>query len=136
MLKSKQEVIESLKARGVRPTVHRVALAMHILKEHRHFTADELFIWAEANLDKVSRATIYNCLNEFVAVGLIRAFYSSESSRLIYDSNNANHFHFYDSKTNQIFDIAPDQVQINSSQLSGYEIDQVDVVFRGRRIET
>ncbi|MGE0761905.1 MAG: Fur family transcriptional regulator [Bdellovibrionales bacterium] len=128
------KTVEKLKARGVRPTVHRIALAAYILKEHQHFTADDLYNWADLNLTQVSRATIYNTLNEFVAVGLIRAFYSPQAARLIYDSNTSNHFHLYDSDANQIFDIDPSQVQVNADSLQGYQIDHVDVVFRGRRV--
>lgn len=130
----KTKIVERLRSLGVRPTTHRVALARHILKEHCHFTADELYAWADGCLKKVSRATIYNTLNEFVAVGLIRAFYSPQASRLIYDSNTANHFHLYDEQSHQIIDIDPSQVTVNTNGRSGYQIDHIDVVFRGRRV--
>lgn len=127
------KIEEILKNKGIRPTSHRVSIARYILRSHRHFTAQEIYTWGVKRMLKVSVATVYNTLNELADAGLIKAVQVSEGDETIYDSNVAPHFHFFDSQTREIIDIDPAQVKISLDSLSGYDIEDVDIVIRGRR---
>lgn len=122
-----------LSNKGLRPTPHRVRIAQRVLKKHDHFTADDICAWASGLKQGLSRATVYNILNEFVAVGLLRSFYSSAIGKTIYDSNTESHFHLYDTSRKEIVDIDPSLVSIDTSALAGFQIDQIEVLLKGRR---
>ncbi|MBX3021381.1 MAG: transcriptional repressor [Bdellovibrionales bacterium] len=122
-----------LEKRGLRATPHRVRIAQKVLQEHCHFTAEDICGWAGGLKKRLSRATVYNILNEFVAVGLLKSFYSSALGKTIYDSNTENHFHLYDTDKDQILDVDPSLVTVNTSGLKGYRIDQIEILMKGRR---
>jgi Fe2+ or Zn2+ uptake regulation protein len=119
--------------KGLRPTPHRIRIAQKVFKKHSHFTAEEVCDWAIGLKQKLSRATVYNILNEFVAVGLLRSFYSGAVGKTIYDSNTENHYHLYDAATDEIVDIDARLVKINTQALKDFEIEHVEVLFRGRK---
>jgi Fur family iron response transcriptional regulator len=125
---------ETLKAHGLRSTPQRLQIALRVLPQHQHFSADDLVAWSSKLKFKLSRATVYNTLNEFVAVGLLRSFYCSSMDKLIFDSNTGNHFHFLDTVTNQIFDIDSSSLIINPNALTGFQIEGTEVFFRGKKL--
>lgn len=126
-------IAESLKQKGLRPTPHRVRLAGKVLRKHCHFTADEIGEWATNLKRPLSRATVYNILNEFVAVGLLRSMHLASAGKTIYDSNTDNHYHFYDVDNGVIHDVAPEKFKLNLSSLGEYKIDEVSILITGRK---
>jgi Fur family iron response transcriptional regulator len=125
---------ETLKARGLRYTPQRLQIALRVLNKHNHFTADDIVAWSSKLKFRLSRATVYNTLNEFVAVGLLKSFYSTSLDKLIFDSNTSSHFHFLDTLTNEIFDVDSQVLVIKPKALTGYHIEETEVLFRGRKL--
>ena len=120
---------------GLRATRQRLGLARLLFgKGNRHVTADTLA--AEANTLKMqaSLATVYNVLNLFAEVGIVRGL-AIEGTKTIFDTNTSDHSHFYFEDTGHIEDIPLDGMQIAGKVTppEGYEIAKVDVVVRLRR---
>ena len=86
---------EKLRNVGLRPTRQRMIIADLLLNGHnKHFTAENL--QSEINLsgNKMSIATVYNCLKKFKKCGLIKQVQTSNDIS-VFDTNiNFNH-HFY-----------------------------------------
>ena len=123
-----------LRALGLRPTRARVALSSLLFaKGDRHVTAEMLF--EEANQAKVSvaLATIYNTLNQFTEVGLLRQV-AIDASKSYFDTNNTEHHHFYIEDQHELLDVPTDMI-VGKAPVppDGYEIVRVDVVVRLRR---
>jgi Fur family iron response transcriptional regulator len=120
---------------GLRPTRQRVALARLMFGNgDRHFTAEMLQgEAAQANV-QVSLATIYNTLNHFMKLGLLRAI-GVDGSKTFFDTRTGDHHHFFLEERSEIRDIPTSQIRIGtaSSVPEGYEISRVDVVIRLRR---
>jgi Fur family transcriptional regulator, iron response regulator len=124
-----------LQAAGLRPTRQRLALSWILFaKGDRHVTAEMLY--AEANQAKVpvSLATVYNTLNQFTDVGLLRHV-AVEGSRTYFDTNNSEHHHFFVEDKNDLIDIPSSDVVVGETPVppDGYEIARIDVVVRLRR---
>jgi Fur family iron response transcriptional regulator len=124
-----------LQAAGLRPTRQRMALGWILFgKGDRHVTAEMLY--AEANHAKVpvSLATVYNTLNQFTDVGLLRHV-AVEGSRTYFDTNNSEHHHFFVEDKNDLVDIPSSDVVVGKKPVppEGYEIARIDVVVRLRR---
>ena len=132
------EMEERLKTHGLRVTPQRLQIALRVLSKHDHFTTDDIIAWAAKSKLKLSRATMYNTLNEFVAVGLLKSFRLTTPSgeKSVFDSNTCSHFHFIDTVTHQIRDLAPGSVSVKTKGLSEYHIEDTEVVFRGRKKES
>jgi Fur family iron response transcriptional regulator len=120
---------------GLRATRQRSGLAKLLFeKGNRHVTADRLAAEAKAAKVYASLATVYNILNLFAQVGLVRGL-AIEGAKTIFDTNTKDHGHFYFEETGEIEDIALDGKQWVAAvdPPEGYEIVRVDVVVRLRQ---
>jgi Fur family transcriptional regulator, iron response regulator len=127
-------IAEKLRVAGLRPTRQRVALAKILFGEgNRHVCAESLHADAVAAKVPVSLATVYNSLHQFKSAGLLREV-AIEGDRSYYDTNTANHFHFFNESEGRLTDIAPgDLVFSGLPQVpEGKEIDRIDVIVRLR----
>lgn len=122
---------ERLRIAGLRPTRQRLAIAALLLDgRHRHVSADSLSAEIRAIGADVSDATIYNTLNQFTDVGLLRRV-TVHKDHNVFDTNIDHHHHFYDATNDQLFDVPSDHVVL--AQLpnapAGHDIASVDVVI-------
>jgi Fur family transcriptional regulator, iron response regulator len=120
---------------GLRATRQRLGLARLLFsKGNRHVTADSLAAEADALKMRASLATVYNVLNLFAQVGIVRGL-AIDSTKTIFDTNTRDHSHFYFEDTGHIEDIPLEGTQIAEQVIppDGYEIAKVDVVVRLRR---
>lgn len=124
-----------LEERGLRATRQRLGLAKLLFsKGDRHITADALAAEAQAARMPASLATVYNVLNLFAEVGLVRGL-AIEGSKTVFDTNTTDHCHFFYEESGEITDIAARGMRFADEfePPEGYEISKVDVVVRLRR---
>lgn len=126
---------ERLKQGGLRTTRPRLLLA-DLLFAHgnRHVTAEKLHAEAQAAGLKISQATIYNTLNQFVEAGLLREV-QVDRTRSYFDTNLDTHHHFYVEEDGDLIDIPENAIALDRLPDSpeGYAIAGVDVVIRLRK---
>ena len=121
-----------LQNHGIQPSAQRVAVADYVLQTVEHPSADLVWNRVKARVPYISRATVYNTLNLFVAKGLLRALTLAEDS-VVFDPNVEKHHHLVD-ESGTIHDIPWDKVQVcNIETLKGFEIHDYQVVMRGVR---
>ncbi|TNF30707.1 MAG: transcriptional repressor [Deltaproteobacteria bacterium] len=124
---------ERLRERGWRMTAQRRVVAQALAGEHVHMTADEVFRAAQADLPELSLATVYNTLNDLVAMGEVREVaYARGPTR--YDPNAVTpHDHLVCVVCGEIRDIstAPG-VTLDDDARQGFEVLGAEVVYRGR----
>jgi Fur family transcriptional regulator, iron response regulator len=132
MLRPSPTARERLHAIGLRPTRQRLALA-RILFENgdRHVTAEQLHGEAAAAAIPVSLATVYNTLHQFTEAGLLREVVV-EPGRSYFDTNDADHHHFFCEADGLLQDIPAREVTVSGLPLApdGTEIRRVDVIVR------
>jgi Fur family iron response transcriptional regulator len=125
---------EILEHHGIRPTSQRLKMAQILLTAPCHMTAEQILAALRESEGRVSKATVYNTLNLFVAQGLAREIHA-DPERCVYDSTMAPHHHFQNVDTGEMIDIGPEELSFaRLPELpAGTEIDSVDVVIRVRR---
>lgn len=131
------QLARQLKARGLRPTRQRLALAKLLFgKGHRHVAAEELFHEARQAGVSVSLATVYNTLHQFTRAGLLKEVVVG-SGQSYFDTNVSSHWHFYDRLTGEIVDIPDDAIAFARLPEAppGKVIERIDVVVRVRRAD-
>src|SRR5262249_42955359 len=80
---------------GLRPTRQRVSLATLLFGSgDRHVNAEMLHAEAVGSGVRVSLATVYNTLHQFVRAGLLREI-AIGGQRAYFDTNTSNHNHFF-----------------------------------------
>lgn len=127
------DVIARLEAHGIQPSAQRVAIARYVLATEDHPSADQVWDRVRRELPVVSRATVYNTLNLFVAKGLLRELVLAEG-KTVFDPHVARHHHFIDEVSGRIYDVPWDALRVSDvDALSGFEVSDYQVVLRGRR---
>jgi len=123
-----------LEQHGIRPTSQRLKVAEILLTSPRHLTAEQIIAALRESSGHVSKATVYNTLNLFVAEGLAREIHA-DPERCVYDSTMTPHHHFQNVDTGEMIDIRPEDLAFaRLPELpAGTEIASVDVVIRVRR---
>ncbi len=131
--KSKREIAELLKERGINPTTQRIEVAHFLLQRAQHLSADEIYRSINSEYEQVSQATIYNTLRVLVEKGVIRELVISPD-RIYYDSNTSSHHHFIDVATGEVSDVDANLVKIDLPALEGIdaEVHEVSLLIRGR----
>lgn len=125
-------VIGMLHQAGLRPTRQRIALARLLYDAgHHHITAEELHEQAVAAHVAVSLATVYNTLHQFTAAGLLREVVVAPG-KSYFDTNTADHHHFFFEDSGRIQDIPGDSVEIAALPEIpvGQRLSRVDVIVR------
>jgi Fur family iron response transcriptional regulator len=103
--KASVEQIAKLRAAGLRPTRQRLGLAAILFgPKDRHVSAEKLHEQASAAGIRVSLATVYNTLHQFTELGLLREL-SVDGIRTHFDTNLADHHHFYCEEDGELIDI-------------------------------
>ena len=124
-----------LKSCGLRPTRQRLALAELLGgRGPRHVTAEDVFREARDAGIPVSLATVYNTLNQFTQVGLLREI-AIDGSRTYFDTNISDHHHFFVEGGDTLMDIPAHDVSVDNlpTPPEGMEISRVEVVVRPRK---
>ncbi|KAF0143325.1 MAG: Fur family transcriptional regulator iron response regulator [Rhodospirillaceae bacterium] len=123
--------LDLLRRIGLRPTRQRLALARLLFeKGDRHLTAEQLHREALHAGICVSLATIYNALHQFTMAGLLREIVV-DAGRFYFDTNVADHHHFFFEDTGRLEDIRNDITVINVPNApAGTVISRVDVIVR------
>lgn len=141
MLEAGEEILfrydcsDLLRQAGLRPTRQRLMLGGFLFSRGgRHVTADMIYTEAaEANM-QISRATVYNTLNQFTEAGLLRQI-GVDGSKSFFDTNPSAHHHFFVDHEDRLLDVPEPGVEIDTlpQPLPGYEIAGVDVIVHLRR---
>jgi Fe2+ or Zn2+ uptake regulation protein len=122
-----------LKTHGIAPSAQRLAIASYVLHTNEHPSADEVWRRVREAFPLVSRATVYNTLNLFVAKGLIRELVLAEG-RLVFDANVDRHHHFIDEDTGKIYDLPWRALTVSRvKELEGFEVRDYQVLLRGSK---
>ena len=123
---------EKLCKSGLRPTRQRRVLAELLFGgPDRHVTAEGLHQEALAAGAAISLATVYNTLNQFTAANLLREV-AIEGAKTYFDTNTADHFHFYLEREGTLMDIKNPDVTVEGLPAApqGKRISRVDVIIR------
>jgi len=120
---------------GLRRTRQRMELSWIIFgKGDRHLTAEMIYEEATQAKVVVSLATIYNTLNQFTEVGLLRQV-AVDGTKAYFDTNVTAHHHFFVEGEDEVFDVPEAEVSLRTAPTppEGFEIASVDVIVRLRR---
>lgn len=130
-----RDCVDLLRQAGLRLTPQRLVLGSLLFsKGGRHVTAEMLLAEATSVGVNISRATVYNTLNQLTDAGLLRQI-GVDGSKSYFDTNPTGRHHFFVDQEDRLFDVPEPGVLIDRlpQPLPGYEISGVDVVVHLRR---
>ena len=101
--------------------------------EHVHLTAETVHGRALARLPEISLATVYNTLNELVAMGEVLEIPVAGGAKR-YDPNaHVPHDHLVCTDCGELWDVFRDSdtPSLSAGDNHGFELTRVEIVFRG-----
>jgi Fur family iron response transcriptional regulator len=131
--RSREDVVEMLRQRGVTPTHQRIEIAHALFSRCEHLSADRILAIVNDRACETSKATVYNTLNLLVDRQLVREVIV-DPDRVFYDPNTEPHHHFYNVDTGELTDIDEADLRISGlpSLPRGMTVAGVDVIVRIR----
>jgi Fe2+ or Zn2+ uptake regulation protein len=125
------DFVSAFRARGLKVTPQRQLLFRLLSGNETHPCADALFAAADRDMPGISLRTVYQTLNDLVAMGELQMLDLGTGSAR-FDPNTDDHHHVVCARCGNVRDVyvtmptglAPDDAL-------GYRIDQTEVVFRG-----
>ena len=127
-------VVNKLEQAGIRATPQRVEVGLVVLARPQHLSVDDVIERLHRKQRRISRATVYNCLNLFEKKGLVKRL-SLDHERCVYDSATHPHHHFYNLDTGELTDIEGDDIRLAKLPVlpQGTEADSVAIVVNIRQ---
>jgi len=127
-------LLERLREREWRITPQRRVIAQALEGEHVHLTAEEVLGIARGRLPEVSLATVYNTLNEMVAMGEVQQVDAGPGPTR-YDPNvQLPHHHLVCLRCGELRDVYPggeESLDLPQSQRFSYQVVSREVLFQG-----
>jgi Fur family transcriptional regulator, iron response regulator len=123
-----------LQGAGLRPTRQRLALAGLLFDRcHKHVTAEQVHAAIRRMRVSISLATIYNTLNAFTGVGLLRQI-AIDGGQVYFDTNTNDHHHLFDEENRRLSDIPTSFMRLAGMPRipAGKVLSRVDIVLRVR----
>jgi Fur family transcriptional regulator, iron response regulator len=125
-------IVTRLQSHGLRATPKRIAIGGLLFDGvDRHVTADDVAMLARKNGVRVSLATVYNTLNQFVAAGLMKRI-TLDTDRTYFDTNITDHHHLFFEENGKLHDIPGDTVRVEGLPPipPGSKVRAVEVIVR------
>jgi Fe2+ or Zn2+ uptake regulation protein len=119
-----------LQKKGLRPSFHRIKILEYLYQMRGHPTVDDIYSSLRLEIPSLSRATIYNTLDSFVEVGLIRVI-SIDGIEKRYDVTLYDHGHFKCERCGKIINFKVDLDQVFLEDLTDFEIHDRNIYFNG-----
>ena len=125
-----QELTKLLNERNIRPSQQRLMILAYLRAHHTHPSVDMIYSALQKSVPTLSRATVYNTLNLFLEAGLVRALALVEKEKRYYGLTHV-HGHFRCNACGTIFNFSVHEDNLTADELSGFEIDEKSVYFKG-----
>lgn len=126
--------LDVLRDAGLKITPQRAAILEVYSGRRGHWTAQQVYGHLEGAKPSMSLATVYNTLETFEEVGLLRRF-NRPDGQTVFDRNTTVHHHAICSVCDEIIDLAiPEEAVaglLESATDGDFDIDSAEVWYRG-----
>jgi Fur family peroxide stress response transcriptional regulator len=128
-----EATIETLRSKGFKLTLQRLAVIRFMLGNKEHPSAKSIHRELKQKYSTLSFSTVYNTLNMLEKVGEIGSVHVFDD-HLNYDPDTRPHQHLYCKKCRRLLDIFLEGngiIGVPGGYVDGHLIDSCQVVFRG-----
>jgi Fur family peroxide stress response transcriptional regulator len=131
-LNTATQLVDALRAAGLKVTPQRLAIVECIVHDETHPTAQELYERLRPSYPTMSVATVYNTLDALTRIGSCRELQMGGSTR--FDPNVEAHDHAVCESCGSIRDVTRAESQPTTTarcELPGFSVRRVERIYRG-----
>lgn len=122
-----------LRQYNIRVTPQRQAILNFLKQTDTHPTAEEIYEHVRHSFPGISLATVYNTVNLFVELGLVRELTNADRSSR-FDGDVSDHYHLVCNKCGSIFDYHGrdlDDIEAEVTRDTGFQVSSRRLDFFG-----
>jgi Fe2+ or Zn2+ uptake regulation protein len=125
-------MVDRFRAEGLKVTPQRELVFRLLYGNEMHPSADVVYAAARETMPMISLKTVYQVLHDLRELGEIQTIEVGTGS-LRFDPNTEDHHHLVCVSCGRVADVHVDttDLTLSRSQRSGFEVDAVEVTFRG-----
>ena len=125
------ELVSAFRGQGLKVTPQRQLLFRLLSGNETHPSAEALYAAADREMPGISLRTVYQTLNDLVAMGEMQLFdLGTGASR--FDPNTSDHHHVVCTSCHEVRDVHVTAARgLSPDDARGFVLDQTQVVFRG-----
>jgi len=124
----KEQTINYLISKNIKPSLQRIAIMQYMLNHLEHPTVDEVYQALAKEIPTLSKTTVYNTMTLLESAGAINSLTIDEKN-IRYDSVTEQHAHLKCRKCGRIFDIK--MPTMTDSESGDFEIDKIEILYYG-----
>ncbi len=126
-----EDITKIFKEKHLKVTKPRKEIYNFIVTHPIHPTAEVVFKEVQKKLPDISFATVYNVLNKFVEIGLIKEF--KIGKEMHFDGNTAPHIHFICIHCGKVKDAKFEDYKkvIQTAQKEGWKVEEFSLFVYG-----
>ncbi|MCP9067162.1 MULTISPECIES: Fur family transcriptional regulator [Streptococcus] len=128
-----EEVLQSLRAKGIRITYTRRAVLSYLVASHEHPSAEKIYRDLLPQFPSMSLATVYNNIKVLIDEGVVSEIKVRNDTTTYFDFMGHDHLNVVCEKCGRIADVdieVPDLREEAASQ-SGYQITKTQMTVYG-----
>ncbi len=134
MIKEKADLIQTLKAAGMRITPQRVAICRLLSESEQHPTAQAIYDELHDPFPSLSLATVYNTLEVLVDMGVIHVLGSAGDGAVHYDGDASPHINLACVSCHRVIDFPSEYIHEVEEEVqanSGYRLMGARMLYYG-----
>jgi len=134
VMKSVAELTDLFRARGLRVTPQRQAIFGLLQADASHPTVEALYDRARLDMPTISLKTVYQTVHDLEGLGELHVLDLGTGALRVDPNIEDDHHHLVCTACGRGRDlpVAYDNLRIPSRYRSGFTVDDVEVIFRGR----
>lgn len=101
---SDEDIAARLSAKGIRPSVQRMAILKYLSEHKTHPTVDMMYTALSPHIPTLSKTTVYNTVKQLAEYELIQSI-QIEDGEVRYDADTSDHIHFKCLSCGKVYDI-------------------------------
>jgi len=128
-----ENTVQTLKEKNIRLTPQRHELINILSKGNKHWTVEELYQLLNESMPSVSITTVYNNINLFCELGLVKEIQFGEALSK-YEWKKEDHYHIVCSECGEMVDVwypALKEVEVFAQSISKFDISSHNLQFYG-----
>lgn len=129
-LKTPKEIGDTLRSKGVKPSVIRIRVMQYLLEHRAHPNVDTIYKFLIKEMPTLSKTSIYNTLKTFSSKGLVLEVMTG-SGEILFDGYPERHAHFTCTECKKIVDVSLDCEMCKTHGLEGFTIMEQSVYLKG-----